>query len=552
MVHPLHRLHPLHPLHPLHLLHPLYPQAHSQNLSNTLSKHMDHKQSMRDRIFECLKEYDHNHNDSKDTRDSRDSRDSKYLPIKVLDLFSGIGGFSRALKGITETIAFCEIDWACQQVLQRHYNAIPVDRKCERSRLVKEVLKDSNPRFLTFEGELVSGQKKNNMKTLDRSSPPKQPNRSNPHSTINQPLLIKDIHDINDTMMSKYPALKRVEMITAGFPCTDISVANYKGDGIDGNASGLFFEILRLVDLIPAIKFVFLENSPNIKLKGLDSVVHHFKERGFSCYWTYVCASDVGAYHRRKRWFCLCVRGRGRGRRGNGGAIECGNGSGTVVKKDMQQNGGSLSPHTHPSFSLLETLRRLRPAPNDNILKYKWREDKNRPRILHKDKLTVNQKREHIHRCRMLGNSIVPQAAAYAWNTLLCHIFSHHFSDRSKYLSNQLISGYLETRADYVPSPPPLIDNYVDIQCSDGNKSFTKTRWVTPNYSFWHMFSYIGSPRCETTLTVQIYYDKDTVIDEKNKSKSEVFNRYVCNAPFIEHLMGYPNNWTKFLFLGGE
>lgn len=190
----------------------------------------------------------------------------------------------------------------------------------------------------------------------------------------------------------------------------------------------------------------------------------------------------------------------------------------------------------------------------------------------------------------MLGNSIVPQAAAYAWNTLLCHIFSHHFSDRSKYLSNNLIldshthsrmraspsklkpsmdsnprfpsfpsfpsshshspnsNSPSKPRADFVPSPPPLIDNYIDIYCTDGNKSFTKTRWVTPNYSFWHMFSHIGSLRCNTTLTVQILFDKGTVIREKNRKKSDVFNRYVCNAPFIEHLMGYPNNWTKFKF----
>ena len=41
--------------------------------------------------------------------------------LKVLDLFSGIGGFSLGLEslGQFETIAFCEKDKFCQKVLQK-------------------------------------------------------------------------------------------------------------------------------------------------------------------------------------------------------------------------------------------------------------------------------------------------------------------------------------------------------------------------------------------------------------------------------------------------
>ena len=48
--------------------------------------------------------------------------------LKVLDLFSGLGGFSLGLertKGF-ETISFCEIDPFCRQVLQKHWPAIPI------------------------------------------------------------------------------------------------------------------------------------------------------------------------------------------------------------------------------------------------------------------------------------------------------------------------------------------------------------------------------------------------------------------------------------------
>lgn len=45
--------------------------------------------------------------------------------LKVLDLFSGIGGFSLGLErtGGFETVAFCEIDPFCQKVLKKHWKA---------------------------------------------------------------------------------------------------------------------------------------------------------------------------------------------------------------------------------------------------------------------------------------------------------------------------------------------------------------------------------------------------------------------------------------------
>jgi len=47
--------------------------------------------------------------------------------MKLLDLFSGIGGFSLAASwaGI-ETVAFCEKDAFCQQVLKKHWPSVPI------------------------------------------------------------------------------------------------------------------------------------------------------------------------------------------------------------------------------------------------------------------------------------------------------------------------------------------------------------------------------------------------------------------------------------------
>lgn len=49
-------------------------------------------------------------------------------PFRVLDLFSGIGGFSLGLErtGGFETVAFCEIDPFCRKVLRKHWPHVPI------------------------------------------------------------------------------------------------------------------------------------------------------------------------------------------------------------------------------------------------------------------------------------------------------------------------------------------------------------------------------------------------------------------------------------------
>lgn len=48
--------------------------------------------------------------------------------MRLLDLFSGIGGFSLAARwaGGFETIGFCEIDSYCQKVLQKNFPGVPI------------------------------------------------------------------------------------------------------------------------------------------------------------------------------------------------------------------------------------------------------------------------------------------------------------------------------------------------------------------------------------------------------------------------------------------
>lgn len=47
--------------------------------------------------------------------------------MRVLDLFSGIGGFSLGLERAgMQTVAFCEIDPFCQRVLRKHWPQVPI------------------------------------------------------------------------------------------------------------------------------------------------------------------------------------------------------------------------------------------------------------------------------------------------------------------------------------------------------------------------------------------------------------------------------------------
>jgi DNA (cytosine-5)-methyltransferase 1 len=93
------------------------------------------------------------------------------------------------------------------------------------------------------------------------------------------------------------------DIIYGGFPCQDISVAG-RGAGLEGKRSGLFYEVARLVgEIRPA--FVFLENVPAITGRGLGDVVGELARLWYDCRWGILSASDMGAPHRRDRWWLL-------------------------------------------------------------------------------------------------------------------------------------------------------------------------------------------------------------------------------------------------------
>ncbi|WP_419184933.1 DNA cytosine methyltransferase [Thiobacillus denitrificans] len=90
-----------------------------------------------------------------------------------------------------------------------------------------------------------------------------------------------------------------VDVVCGGFPCQDISAAG-KGAGIDGERSGLWKEFARIISEVRP-RYVFVENSPMLTIRGLGTVLGDLAALGFDAEWGVLSAADVGANHRRER-----------------------------------------------------------------------------------------------------------------------------------------------------------------------------------------------------------------------------------------------------------
>lgn len=165
--------------------------------------------------------------------------------IRTLDVFSGIGGVSRALSPFCSTVMYCETDKYCQAVLTERMETGDLDR-------------------------------------------------APIHSDI------RTLHLPSQGM--------DVDMICGGFPCQDISCIGLQKGIVEGHRSSMFFEMMRVVDESPGIHMVFLENVGNIMLCGFADVMEALACRGFDMMWTTRAANVFGAPHCRNRWFCLAVK----------------------------------------------------------------------------------------------------------------------------------------------------------------------------------------------------------------------------------------------------
>lgn len=161
--------------------------------------------------------------------------------MNVLDLFSGIGGFSLGLERAgMRTVAFCEIDPFCRSVLAERWPAVPC---------------------------------------------------------------YSDVRELSADRLGRDGI--QADLICGGFPCQDIShAAGAKAKGLEGERSGLWFEMRRLVrELRPA--WVLVENVPRLRTLGADTVLADLAEAGYTARPVVVGAIHAGADHIRKRVWIL-------------------------------------------------------------------------------------------------------------------------------------------------------------------------------------------------------------------------------------------------------
>lgn len=99
---------------------------------------------------------------------------------------------------------------------------------------------------------------------------------------------------------------RRVDCITAGFPCQPHSVAGAR-KGVNDDR-WLWVDIYRIIrDVSP--RFVFLENVRGLLSSGgFTEVIRSLVALGFHCEWGVLAASEVGASHQRERIFILAYR----------------------------------------------------------------------------------------------------------------------------------------------------------------------------------------------------------------------------------------------------
>lgn len=97
----------------------------------------------------------------------------------------------------------------------------------------------------------------------------------------------------------------RIDILSGGFPCQDISIANqskYSGGGIKGKRSGLWKEYARVVrEIRPGI--IVFENSPMLLNRGFEVVLCDLSELGFDVEWRLFYATQFGFPHLRERLY---------------------------------------------------------------------------------------------------------------------------------------------------------------------------------------------------------------------------------------------------------
>ena len=236
-------------------------------------------------------------------------------------------------------------------------------------------------------------------------------NKNFPGVTIYNDITRLDGEDFND-----------IDLITGGFPCQDISQAG-KGAGIDGERSGLWTEMHRIISEVRP-RFALIENVPMLIHRGIDRVLCDLTQIGYDCEWQIIGADEVGAWHRRKRiWICAYISNTNSSghvhRQIKEQPAETGvdafresESSGTHERDVSDTDSGRQQEHRKPKSIEQEiigeeayfTTQRDSSGQRQGIKTRRWEAEPNVRRV-------VDGVSNRVDRLKGLGNAIVPQVA---------------------------------------------------------------------------------------------------------------------------------------------
>jgi len=111
---------------------------------------------------------------------------------------------------------------------------------------------------------------------------------------------VKRYTDIREV---EWEGVEPVDLICAGFPCQDVSVAGRRA-GIEGERTGLWTEVVRCFRAIRP-RLILLENVPGLLSLGFGRVLGDLAEGGYDTEWDCIPAAAVGAPHLRYRVFVV-------------------------------------------------------------------------------------------------------------------------------------------------------------------------------------------------------------------------------------------------------
>lgn len=115
----------------------------------------------------------------------------------------------------------------------------------------------------------------------------------------------------NDVTKVKGWELPKADLWTFGFPCQDVSIAGKQKGIKEGTRSGLFYEIMRLLDECKENKpkWLVCENVKNLLSidngTGFLNVISEMAERGYSIEWKVYNSKDYGVPQNRERVYIV-------------------------------------------------------------------------------------------------------------------------------------------------------------------------------------------------------------------------------------------------------